>query len=144
MNIRKLPKEELELLSYNDIAYEILKQDKVSKSTAALFKEVCELLGISDNAMMEMIGDFYTNLTTDKRFLLLDKAEWDLKDAHIVKPILDEEEDESQSEESEEEEANESEDDALNENNDDDYDMGDSDEDELDDLAIITDEEMDE
>lgn len=144
MNIRKLSKEELELLSYNDIAYEILKQDKMSKSTAALFKEVCDLLEISDNAMMEMIGDFYTNLTTDKRFLLLDKAEWDLKDAHIVKPILDEEDDESQSEDSEDEEDNESEDDVINDSNDDDFDVSDSEEDDLDDLAIITDEEMDE
>ena len=103
MSIRKMPLEELELLSYADIAYEILKEDKKSKTTPALFGEVCKLLEIGEDAMFDMIGDFYTTLTTDKRFLLLDSSEWDLKEFHIVKTIIDDEE--SEEEESEEEEA---------------------------------------
>ena len=81
MNVRQMPLEELELLSYTDIAYELLKLDKKPKTTHALFKEVCDLLQISEDNMMDMIGDFYTTLTTDKRFILLDSAEWDLKEA---------------------------------------------------------------
>ena len=42
----------------------------------------------------EKIGDFYTSLTTDKRFILLDTAEWDLKDKHKVEIILDEDDEE--------------------------------------------------
>ena len=143
MNIRKLPKEELELLSYSDIAYEILKADKKPKTTARLFKEICDLLDIDEDNMMNMIGDFYTTLTTDKRFLLLDKkAEWDLKEAHIVKPILDEEDEEEWQEEVSEE-ASEVEDDAISDEEDD-YELEDSEEDDLEDLAIISEEEMDE
>ena len=78
MNIRQMPLEELELLSYTDIAYEILKEDKKPKTTPELFKEVCSLLNINEDQMMDMIGDFYTNLTTDKRFILLDDAKWDI------------------------------------------------------------------
>ena len=49
MNVRQMPLEELELLSYTDIAYELLKLDKKPKTTHALFKEVCDLLQISED-----------------------------------------------------------------------------------------------
>lgn len=140
MNVRQMPLEDLELLSYTDIAYEILKLDKKSKTTPILFGEVCKLLEISEDNMMDMIGDFYTTLTTDKRFLLLDNAEWDLKESHVVKPIVDEDEEEEDSSEEEEEVAEEMEDDAVV-TDDEDYDDAD---DTLDDLVIITEEEMDE
>lgn len=140
MNIRQMPLEELELLSYTDIAYELLKLDKKPKTTRDLFKEVCDLLQISEDNMLEMIGDFYTTLTTDKRFILLDSAEWDLKEAHCVKTIIDDDEDD---EEGEEEEPEEEEDEAVS-NDEEDFDDIDDDIDDLEDLVVVTEEEMDE
>ncbi len=140
MNIRQMPLEELELLSYTDIAYELLKLDKKPKTTRDLFKEVCDLLQISEDNMFEMIGDFYTTLTTDKRFILLDSAEWDLKEAHCVKTIIDDDEDD---EEGEEEETEEEEDEAVS-NDEEDFDDIDDEIDELEDLVVVTEEEMDE
>lgn len=139
MNIRQMPLEELELLSYTDIAYELLKLDKNPKTTRDLFKEVCDLLQISEDNMFEMIGDFYTTLTTDKRFILLDSAEWDLKEAHSVKTIIDDEDDE----EGEEEETEEEEDEAVS-NDEEDFDDIDDEIDDLEDLVVVTEEEMDE
>ncbi len=146
MNVRQMPLEELELLSYTDIAYELLKLDKKPKTTPVLFGEVCKLLEISEDNMMEMIGDFYTTLTTDKRFLLLDSAEWDLKEFHAVKTIIDdleEEEEEVQDEEIEEETASETEDEAVagSING---FDETDDDMDDLEDLVVVTEEEMEE
>lgn len=147
MNVRQMPLEELELLSYTDIAYELLKEDKKSKTTPVLFGEVCKLLEISEDNMLEMIGDFYTNLTTDKRFLLLDSAEWDLKEFHSVKTIIDEDEEEESEDEDEENEDDEmpeeTEDDAI-EGDLDDFDDVDDEMDDLEDLAIVTEEEMEE
>lgn len=139
MNIRQMPLEELELLSYTDIAYELLKLDKKPKTTRDLFKEVCDLLQISEDNMFEMIGDFYTTLTTDKRFILLDSAEWDLKETHSVKTIIDDEDDE----EGEEEETEEEEDEAVS-NDEEDFDDIDDEIDDLEDLVVVTEEEMDE
>ena len=135
MNVRQMPLEDLELLSYTDIAYELLKLDKKSRKTNDLFKEVCNLLQISEDNMLDMIGDFYTTLTTDKRFILLDTAEWDLRDAHSVKTIIDDEEDEEVDDEEEEteEELEETEDEAVTDNIED-----------FEDLAIVSEEEMDE
>lgn len=145
MNVREMPLEDLELLSYTDIAYELLKLDKKSKTTPVLFGEVCKLLEISEDNMMEMIGDFYTTLTTDKRFLLLDSAEWDLKEFHAVKTIVDDEDDdESQEEETEEEETPEETEDEAVAGNIDDFDETDETIDDLEDLVVVTEEELEE
>lgn len=145
MNVRQMPLEELELLSYADIAYELLKLDKKPKTTPVLFKEVCSLLEINEDAMFEMIGDFYTTLTTDKRFILLDNAEWDLKEFHSVAKIVDEEdeeEDEEESSDTEEPEKQEVEtEDEVVIGNEEEYD---DDDDDLSDLAILTEEELEE
>lgn len=143
MNVRKMSKDELELLSYTDIAYELLKEDKKTKTTPVLFGEVCKLLEIPEDEMFDMIGDFYTTLATDKRFLLLDSAEWDLKEFHAVKKIVDEEdEDEDEEDESSEDEEipTETEDEAVI-GNEEEYD---EDDDDLSDLAILTEEELEE
>lgn len=140
MSIRQMPLEELELLSYADIACEILKEDKKSKTTPVLFGEVCKLLEIPEDTMFDLIGDFYTTLTTDKRFILLDSTEWDLKEFHSVKLIVDEEDEE---EEEEEEVTEETEDEAV-EPDADDYDDVEEDMDDLEDLAIVTEEELEE
>ncbi len=146
MNVRQMPLEELELLSYTDIAYELLKLDKKAKTTPVLFGEVCKLLEISEDNMMEMIGDFYTTLTTDKRFLLLDSAEWDLKEFHAVKTIVDDiEEDDSSEEETEDEEetTSETEDEAVASDIDD-FDDADETMDDLEDLVVVTEDELEE
>lgn len=143
MNVRKMSLEELEQLSYADIAYEILKLDKKGKTTAELFSEVCNLLEIDESNMMEMIGDFYTSLMTDKRFILLDNAKWDLKELHSVKAVIEDDEEDAEEEEETETEVEGTEDDAVS-NGIDDYDDTDDDLDDLEDLAIVTEEEMDE
>ncbi len=139
MNVKKMPLEELELLSYTDIAYELLKEEKKPKTTPVLFGEVCKLLKINDDNMMDMIGEFYTNLTTDKRFLLLDSRKWDLKEFHSVKTIIDEEDEEDEDEEVVEE----TEDDSI-ESNIDDFEATDDEMDDLEDLVVVTEEEMEE
>ena len=145
MNVRQMPLEELELLSYTDIAYEILKQDKKPKTTPALLKEVCDLLKIEENNMRDISGDFYTTLTTDKRFILLDSAEWDLREFHSVKTVVDDEDEEEPEEDEEDEVVEETEDDAVTSDDDaSDFDDTDDDLDDLDDLAIVSEDEFEE
>ncbi|MDD2489653.1 MAG: DNA-directed RNA polymerase subunit delta [Bacilli bacterium] len=84
MNIREMPKDELELLSFTDIAYHIIKLDNEPKATAPLFKEICLLLDLSMNQYEEKITDFFASMTTDKRFILLDNGTWDFKNNHMV------------------------------------------------------------
>ena len=120
MSIRKKKIEDLELMSYTDLAYEIIKEDKKQYNTPNLFKEVCSLLNLSEEEFEEKIGDFFTALTTDKRFILIDSINWDLKENHKVNVVIDngDEEDISSEEINEDEEL---EDDSLEESEEDDY-----------------------
>lgn len=142
MDIYKIDKSELELLSYNDIAYQIIKQGKKSKPTVDLFREICDLLEISEE-FENLIADFFTSLTTDKRFILLNSTNWDLRENHVVNIVVDESEEEYEEIPEEIEEDNVS--------TDDDYDfdedvVDDSDDDsDIEDLKIISeDDELEE
>ena len=143
MKLNKMPKEELETLSYTDLTEMILKEKKKAVNTPTLFKEICKLLELSEEDYTNQIGDYYTSLTTDKRFILLDGGKWDLKEKHKVEIVLDDEEeydDEAEDEENDEVvETVESEDiDAMEEEEGIDVDE----DDEFDDLTIIDDEDM--
>ena len=98
--------EELELMSNKDIAYMILEERKRSISTAALFKKIIDLLNLPDGTFEEKIGEFYTTLSTDKRFILLDNGNWDLKGRHssdkLKKPLSEDDDDDDIEEEEEE------------------------------------------
>lgn len=93
MKLKNIDKLDLENMSYDDIAYLILKEKGKKIKTADLFKSVCETLNLSDKEYEEKIGDFFTLLATEKRFLQLDKGYWDLRENHQVKiDIKDDEE----------------------------------------------------
>ena len=138
MDIRKMGKDELELLSFNDIAYEIIKEDKEAKTTVVLFKEICNLLEMSNQEYEALVADFFTSLTTDKRFILLDSVNWDLKENHAVNIVIDESEEDF---EDTFEELDESDDTIEKEE---DFDLDEDGIDELGDEDAIDDEELDE
>lgn len=147
MSIRKKEKLDLELMSYTDIAYEIIKEDKKQYNTPNLFKEVCNLLEMSEEEFESKIGDFFTALSTDKRFILIDSVNWDLKENHVVKVVIDEGEDEvvdEDSEDTEEQDIEDSEEDSVIEDDYSDDDIDDLPDDELEDLSIVDEEELEE
>ncbi len=145
MSLKDMTKEELEVLSYTDLTYMLLKENKKTMNTPTLFRLICDLLGYSDEEYAAKIGDYYTSLTIDKRFVLLDNAEWDIRDNHKIELVVDDDEEEmdetEESEEENEEEMDETEEEEDIDSMDDDLDDVDDD---LEDLAIIDDEENEE
>ena len=87
MKLSKMKKEDLELLSYTNIAKLYLEENKVTLNTADLFKEICKLLELSERVYQDKIADFFQSLTTSKEFVLLDDGKWDLKSKHKAKKI---------------------------------------------------------
>ena len=140
MSLSKMTKEEIELLSYTDIAKLYLEENKITLNTAELFKEVCNLLSLSESEYSEKITDFFQSLTTSKDFILLNDGKWDLKSKHSVKVSMDElyeEKDEDEEYELEPEEMTEE--DEFN-SIDDEEDYADDD---LSDLTILNEDELD-
>lgn len=150
MKLNKIPKNELELLSYTEIAKLYLKENKTTKNTAELFKEVCNLLELPDDVYVENIADFFQSLSTSKEFILLDSGEWDLKSNHTVKVDIDDIYDETNTDEEETDNANdedieeEKEDNELDLIDDDKSFIDDDSDDELANLTIINDDELEE
>ena len=148
MKLNKMPKEELETLAYSDLTEMILKEKKKAINTPTLFKEICKLLELTDDDYANQIGDYYTSLTTDKRFILLDNACWDLRDKHKVEIILDDED--MDDEEYDDNEVADDEDEVVETVESEDIDAMedeegvDTDDDDLEDLTIIDDEDIEE
>ena len=86
-------------MSYNDIA-EILLTEKKKQSTLDLFTKIVEMLELPKKVLELKIGEFYTSLTNDKRFVLLDDGNWDLKENHKTENITVEDDLEDYEEES--------------------------------------------
>lgn len=142
--LNKMTKDELELLSYTKIAEMYLKENKTTMNTAELFKEICNLLGMSEAEYQEKIADFFQSLTTSKEFILLNDGKWDLKANHSIKiDINDIYEESDEGTENEEEDVLEDE----YEDEEDNYDApieDDYNDDDLSDLTILDDNEMEE
>lgn len=143
MSIDKLKKEDLELLSYKDIT-NMLLEEKGAMNTADLFKKITTLLELPSSAFEKKIGDYYTTLTTDKRFLLLEDGKWDLRNRHTSDKVIiptdqDEEDEEEELEVKEEQEEDITDDYDSTVSDDDDFDDGDDD---LKDLVVLDEEEL--
>lgn len=140
MNLKELSKEELETMSYDEIAYLILQDSGKKMKLLDLFKKVCKVLELPEGTVEERIGDFFELLSINKKFVLLPKGYWDLATKHAQDIVVEDDEDDIPSDETLEEDIIEE------DNNEDDIyyddDLEDDDEDDdLKDLVIIDDEE---
>jgi len=133
MSIENLKKEDLELLSYKDMT-NMLLEEKGAMNTKDLFEKITSLLGLPKSVFEKQIGDYYTTLTTDKRFLLLEDGKWDLRKRHTSDKVITA----SEEQEDEDEEEEESDYDSTAKD-DDDFDDGDDD---LKDLVVLDEEEL--
>ena len=134
MKLKDMKKEDVELLSYTKIAKMILEENKTTMTTADLFKEICNLLHLSEKEYQDKITDFFQSLTTSKEFILLQDGKWDLKSNHSIKIDIDEIYEEKDEEEENEEDINAD----FDNMSDDDYEDND-----LGDLSIVTEDELD-
>ena len=134
----KLTDEEKETLSYDDVAYLILQDEKKKIKIQDLFKKVIKVMDLPEEEYERSIGDFFELITTDKRFIILDGGFCDLKINHSTKVIIDDYDEDFEI--TTEDDTDESQ--LNNEDNYDDESLDDLDnDDDLDDLVIIDDSE---
>jgi len=94
MKFKTVTKEDIENMSFDDLAYIILKEKNKKMKINDLFKIICEEQNLSDKVYEEQIGDFFTLLATEKRFIQLSKGYWDLRENHTAEISIKELEDE--------------------------------------------------
>ena len=145
MSLKSMKKEDLELLSNKDIAYMIMEESKRKLNTADLFTKIIKLLDLPQSTFEKKIADFYTALSTDKRFILLENGKWDLRSNHTSDKVIkvsdeDDEEEEISEEEKEEEEEEDLEEDSFDDTEEEEYDEDTNEE--LKDLVVIDEDEL--
>lgn len=143
MKLKDMTPEDIEQLSYADLAYYVLKENKKGMKVPQLFKKICSILKYSDEQYASKIGDFYTAINSDKRFVSFKDGIWDLRDHHSVKIEVDDDNDEEEDiiEETDEEEMDIEEEDLSEDDNDI---TDDTEEDDLRDLTIVSDDSEEE
>ena len=144
MSINDMSKDDLELLSHKDIT-NILLEEKGAMNTKDLFKMITDLLGLPTSVFETKIGDYYTTLTTDKRFILLSDGKWDLRDRHTSDKIaiaVDDEDDSDEIDMQDEEELNDEIDEDSNFDDNTNEDEFDDSDDDLKDLVIMDEDEL--
>lgn len=85
--MKEIKREEVENMSYKDITFMILDREKKGINTLDLFTKIVSILELPTSTIENKIGDYYTSLTTDKRFILLDGV-WDLRKRHTSDKVI--------------------------------------------------------
>ena len=136
MKLKQIPKEELELMGYDDIALLILQESGKKMKLRDIFAKVINVLGLPEETIDEELMEFFELMSTNKKFVMLDKGYWDLQSRHKLDLVFDMEEDDEELENEEEdniEEETEEDDDIFYDKDDETDDVA---EDDLADLAV--------
>ena len=143
MKLSSMKKEQLELLTKIDLTKLILEDIKKTMTTAELFKEIIRLLELPASTFENKVADYYTALSTDKNFILLDDGKWDLRSHHKSdKVIVMDDEDDEEELDTEDEIEQEEEDDLSNVYSEDDDFGDDSDDDDFKNLVVVDEDEL--
>ena len=94
MKLKQIPKEELELMGYDDIALLILQESGKKMKLRDIFAKVINVLGLPEETIDEELMEFFELMSTNKKFVMLDKGYWDLQSRHKLDLVFDMEEDE--------------------------------------------------
>lgn len=139
MKLKQIPKEELELMGYDDIALLILQESGKKMKLRDIFAKVINVLGLQEETIDEELMEFFELMSTNKKFVMLDKGYWDLQSRHKLDLVFDMEEDDEELENEEEdniEEETEEDDDIFYDKDDETDDVA---EDDLADLVVVDD-----
>lgn len=139
MKLKQIPKEELELMGYDDIALLILQESGKKMKLRDIFAKVCAVLELPEETVDEELMEFFELMSTNKKFVMLDKGYWDLQSRHKLDLVFDMEEDDEELENEEEdniEEETEEDDDIFYDKDDETDDVA---EDDLADLVVVDD-----
>ncbi len=139
MKLKDIPREELEMMGYAELAEIVLNDKKKKMKIADIFKEICKALGLTDQEYEDRISEFFEVVSTNKLFTILPQGYCDLNKRHNTKVVMDDEDDLQLDEEieSEEEIENEEEDEIFYDENEDD-DVADDD---LQDFVVVDEDE---
>jgi DNA-directed RNA polymerase delta subunit. len=137
MKLSEIPKEELELMGYDDIAWYIINESGKKVKLVDVFKKVLKTLEKNDNYSDDQLLEFFELMSTNKKFIMLKNGYWDLQSRHNEDLMIEDIEEEEFSEEIEEEIDDEIEEEDEDIFYDEEDETADVEDDDLEDLVVI-------
>ena len=74
-------------LSMIDVAYQVLSEKKKSLKFSDLWHFVCVRVSIDKKEEKEKMSQFFTNLSLDNRFALINNT-WDIRSRHKLEDVI--------------------------------------------------------
>ncbi len=94
MKLSEIPKEELELMGYDDIAYYVLQESGKKMKLVDIFKKIIKALGQDEANVEAHLMDFFEQMSINKKFVMLKNGYWDLQSRHKADIVVEDTEDE--------------------------------------------------
>lgn len=96
MKLKEIPKEELELMGYDDIALLVLQEKGKKMKLRDIFVEVCKALELPDSTVDNQLVDFFELMSINKKFIMLKNGFWDLQTRHKLDVVIEDDDDEEE------------------------------------------------
>lgn len=94
MKLSEIPKDELELMGYDDIALLVLQESGKKMKLRDIFAKVCKALELPENIVDDHLVDFFEQMSINKKFIMLKNGFWDLQSRHKLNVVIEDDEDE--------------------------------------------------
>jgi len=94
MKLKDYSREELEMMSYAELASIVLNDSKKKMKIAEIFQKIAKALGLTDAEYEDRISEFFEVVSTNKLFTILPQGYCDLKTRHNTKVVMDDEDEE--------------------------------------------------
>ncbi|MBE6148786.1 MAG: hypothetical protein E7167_04810 [Firmicutes bacterium] len=92
MKLKNLSKEDLETMSFGEITELVLNENGSQMKIVDIFRKICTLLEMSDTEFENKVADYFELISTDKKFIVLDKGFCDLRKKHTPKLVIEDDE----------------------------------------------------
>lgn len=94
MKLNEIPKDELELMGYDDIALVVLQESGKKMKLQDIFARVCKVLELPESTVQDQLVDFFELMSINKKFIMLENGYWDLQTRHKLDIVIEEEDEE--------------------------------------------------
>ncbi|WP_134702475.1 DNA-directed RNA polymerase subunit delta [Ammoniphilus sp. YIM 78166] len=83
----KAEQEKWQEVALVDISYEVLDNSAKQMSYKEIFREAANLKGLTDEELMELLPQVYTEMNLDGRFICISPGQWGLKKWYTTEAI---------------------------------------------------------
>lgn len=90
LSLQQYSKEQLQEMSFIEVAYELLAEKKQAVTFNELLEEVAGLINLSKQDVQARIAQYYTDLNIDGRYLSLGDNRWGLRNWYPVDHVEEE------------------------------------------------------